>query len=165
MYVLITSKQNKEEKAIEEIISILYQKDPNVNIVFIGIKPGLSCIETNLDKKELKEILLKSKKGYFIKVIPIDLKVKDYKEAIYDFLIKNKEKIKDSSFAIRCTSRFKVSSKQVEIEAGRILKENNLKINLRNPDYVIVIEPIKDEFFISFLSLKDYQFFLNKKKI
>ncbi|MFP3191221.1 MAG: THUMP domain-containing protein [Thermoproteota archaeon] len=165
MKVLVTSAQNKEEKAIEEVISLIFQKDPNARPLEKTIKPGLSLIEASISKEELAYILKNSNRTYFIKVIPVDIETENYEESIKEWISLNWIKIKDKSFAVRCYSRFGKSGSLMEKEIGKILKEKGIKINLKSPDFIILVQPVYSKFLISFLSFKDYLIFLSRKKI
>jgi tRNA(Ser,Leu) C12 N-acetylase TAN1 len=163
--IIITSPQNKEDRAVEEVLSLIFQKDENAKILIKAIKPGLSLIESNVTKEDLASILKNLNRTYFIKVIPIDIETKDYKEAIKNWISENIQNLRNKSFAVRCTSRFGISGTFIEKEVGAILNSYGIKINLKNPDYIIIIQPIYDRFFISFLNSKSYLIFLSRRKI
>lgn len=165
MKIIVTSPQNKEDRAIEELISLILQKDENTKPIEKAIKPGLSLIEANISKEDLARILKFSNRTYFIKAIPVDFEAEDYEEAIKKWIYSNFERIKDKSFAVRCTSRFGKSGSSIEKIVGKILKDEGLRINLRNPDFVIFLQPIRNLFFISFLSFNQYLIFSSRKKI
>jgi THUMP domain. len=161
MFILITSKPRKEKRAVEEIISLILQKDPSVRIIGIQIKSGLSLIESKINIDELKNLLSKIKRAYAIKIIPLEYRFKNIEEI--PLLIK--ERSYGKKVAIRCSSRYKVSGHYIEKEIGNILNSFNIKIDLNKPDFVVVIEPVLDYFYVSILELKDYLFFTNKKRI
>jgi tRNA(Ser,Leu) C12 N-acetylase TAN1 len=161
MFILLTSKLRKEKRAVEEIISIVLQKDPSINIIGIQIKPGLSLLESKISISDLKSLLIKVKRAYTIKIIPLEYRFKRIEEIAS--LIQ--EKVYNKKVAIRCSSRFNVKGHEVEKMLGAMLNKINMKIDLKQPDFVIAIEPIMDHLYVSILTLKDYLFFANKKRI
>jgi tRNA(Ser,Leu) C12 N-acetylase TAN1 len=161
MFILLTSKQRKEKRAVEEIMSIVFQKDPSIDIIGIQIKPGLSLLESKVSINDLKSLLTKVKRAYAIKIIPLEYRFKKIEE-IFSLI---QEKIYNKKVAIRCSSRFNVKGHEVEKMLGLMLNNINMKIDLSQPDFVIAIEPIMDHLYVSILELKDYLFFTNKKRI
>ncbi len=161
MKILVTCKPGKEKKAIEEILGMLFQLDPNSKLEEFKIKPGLFMVSSDITKEELVKLAFKFKRSYVKKLIPIDIVVNDPREAI--ILLENLDKNK--RIAVRCNRRFGVSATTVERELGYIIKQKGFSIDLVNPDYVILIEPIKNYFVISFVSLMHFQILTGKKSI
>jgi tRNA(Ser,Leu) C12 N-acetylase TAN1 len=159
--ILITCKPYKEKKALEEILSLLFQFDPSSKLDDIQIKPGLFSVETQAKKEDIVKVLLKYRRSYIYKVLPIDIITNNLDEIskIFDLIEENK------SLAIRCRSRFGISAGEIERKLGEIAKNKGLKINLENPDYVIIIEPVKSNFYISFLTFFQYKILTGKKSL
>lgn len=161
MKIIFTSKAGKEKRALEEILSILFQLDPSSKLEALAIKGGLSIVSSNVSKKDLFNLLTRFKRAYVKRIVPVDLITKDL-SSILSLISEEHEK---KSFAVRCSSRFGISSSEIERYVGKLLKDKGIKINLTNPDFIIAIEPIHDHFYVSLLSNKEYKLFLSKKSI
>ena len=161
MKILVTCKPYKEKKAVEEILSLLFQFDPSSKLDDIQIKPGLFSVETQAKKEDIVKVLLKYRRSYIYKVLPIDLITNNLDEISKIFYLIEENK----SLAIRCRSRFGISAGEIERKLGEIAKNKGLKINLENPDYVIIIEPVKSNFYISFLTFFQYKILTGKKSL
>jgi len=161
MKVLVTCKPLKEKKALEEILSLLFQLDPSSKLDEIQIKPGLFSVETNAKKEDIIKITIKFRRSYVKKIIPIDL----ITDNLLDALILLKKINKKSSIAVRCSSRFGIKGKDVEIQIGNLAKQEGLKINLENPDYVLLVEPIRNLFYLSLLPFLHYKILTDRKSL
>ncbi|HLI46209.1 MAG TPA: THUMP domain-containing protein [Geobacterales bacterium] len=161
MKLLVTCKPLKEKKALEEILSLIFQIDAHARVDEHQIKPGLFTVETKAKKEEIARILLKARRSYIKKVIPVEMITRDL--IALKELIKKIEKGK--RIAVRCSHRFGVSSKNVEILLGNIAKSEGLNIDLENPDYVLIIEPVRDLYYASILSFLEYKILTGRKSI
>ncbi len=154
--VIVTTVQGKEHTALEEIPDCLYRYDQGVRVEKTPYG-GVLKVYTSLPSREAARIISSCWVSFVKRVVPVDVEVEARLEAIVDAALKLARGVEDS-VAVRCVKRGSriPSSKVVEEEVGAALKDKlGLKIKLEDPDYVLRVEVVGDEAYLSLLSRED----------
>lgn len=148
--LIITTLCGKEESAKLEILDCIFPRDYEAHFIEHRYS-GILILESKLTSDELARLILNCPTAYVHKVIPVDAIVNSNMDLIIE---KIKELAKGGKGKIRvdCRRRGKriQSSHEVEVVVGRALKELGYTIDLKNPEYLIIINIIDEWAAISF---------------
>ncbi|BAB65464.1 THUMP domain-containing protein [Sulfurisphaera tokodaii] len=147
--LILTVKNNKNNKCIIEILNRLYLKDLNSKAEEI-IK-NVILVYTSLTPIMAYGLLISAPPSCLAKIYPVDLVIHSVKEReiidkITEFLKKN---IQFKTFYVDCYDRgIKINCREVEIGIGIGLR-GFASVDYKNPEKVIVVNVIKDSTYMS----------------
>ena len=137
--LLVTSPQGREGDAVLELEWALEE----VRVKGTDWR-GVLLAETPLSKEEALRRLREFETQAIQRVVPIDELVPARWEDIEEVALRLAEKI-DGTFAVRAKVRGnkKLSQRELEVQLGSLIVErHNLKVNLSDPDWTVVVEAL-----------------------
>ncbi|MCD6536082.1 MAG: THUMP domain-containing protein [Thaumarchaeota archaeon] len=145
--LIVTTPRGQENLAaieLEDLLRSLGDESPQVSLTSVA---GLITARTNLDPFEVinkvREIIKEEpwRIGNLMRLIPIEEVVKSNLEEISQVVEKLSSKIpEDATFRITIEKRHTSLSSSEIIEMAA--KKVNRKVNLKNPDWIILIEVV-----------------------
>ncbi len=165
MLIVITSKPGKEMRAFTEMMDLFVSNNINASQSSIFSSSGVLVIDADCNISVLAEHLKRYKRFYTLKVMPIQIVVNNTLEDLANGVVNLMKDFK-GTFAVRATKRGPISAKTIEEYLGRIISEKlGLSVDLKNPNYIIVIEGLGSKAGITILDYNTYLLFTKKKRI
>jgi len=150
--LLITTKPGKMKKCIIEVLNSFLRYDQDSNIV--EVSSNVLLLNSSLNPNVAYGVIISRPPSCISKVYPIHLSINSTSEkiiieSIKEYFLQNFRNIK--SAYCRCYNRnIKFDCRSLEMGVGMALKDNIL-INYKNPDIVIVVNVIPNYALISFI--------------
>ena len=144
--LLATCKPGKEEQAEIEILDCLLPYDHEIDVERTEF-PGVLLVYSSLQPFEAYRRLKRCPKAYIQAITPIQVYIRTSVDEILKSAIKLVEGVlkPEDTFAVRCRKRGKLIRSSVEVErvVGKaIMESTGAKVDLENPQYVVVIEVV-----------------------
>ncbi|BFH73533.1 THUMP domain-containing protein [Sulfurisphaera javensis] len=151
--LILTVKNNKNNKCIIEILNRLFLKD--INSRAEEVVKNVILVYTSLSPIIAYGLIISAPPSCVSKIYPIDFSVNTINEQdIITYFVKYiKEKNGTfKTFYVDCYDRgVKVNCREIEIGIGIGLKDL-AKVNFEKPDKVIVVNVVKDSAYLSIIN-------------
>lgn len=167
--IVITSKPNKESRAVEEVLDQLILNGIPADIRDIRPWGGVSFVTGYADFETIIRALMKPsfKRAYAKRVVPIyEVVPNNINEIISASLRVFNTRFVSDTFAVKCIKRGTIKPSLVENVVGRaIVKKYGCSVNLVTPQKILLIEGLGGQVGISVLRLNEYLRLMGRKKV
>lgn len=146
--LLVTTFRNREDDAFDEILQLLDvigDKDPSIEVSSVS---GIILVDTILDPfqfvEECKEMIRKEpwKFRYVLRIIPLEMNCKAELTEIHDIVNQLCRKIDEQE-----TYRVLIEKRHSRLHSNEIIStvtsKLKMKVNLDNPNWIILIQIVK----------------------
>ncbi|MEM0374665.1 MAG: RNA methyltransferase [Sulfolobaceae archaeon] len=150
--LIVTAKPGKTRKCITEILNVLLKHDQNSSVE--EVVSNVLIVNSSLDANLVYGIIISRPPSCMNNIYPIHLILDSNSEktiinSIKEYFLNNFKEIKN--IYCRCYARnVKVDCRVVEIGVGIALKDNVI-INYKKPDIIIIVNIVPNRTFISFI--------------